>query len=161
MYTLLEISWKNYPLTFEDVMKLPSDNVYRVIYSKVVDRAREKIRKALRKNKMETTLSMIWSFKNERMWDAAFKFLGNINNYNQSLWKIATYYSIITYISSDIETERIKEVIYDIDMVVPYKNVKIRTEILNSLYKIQDCEESHICMYTDVYMKCGRYLFPN
>ena len=170
MYTLLELAFKNTNLSFEYIMTLPEDYVERVIYDRIVERSRDKIRKALRKHKMQLTLQMIYAFKNDDMIDTCFKFLGFVPQYSKSIWRLATYYAICTFISNNDDKDRIREVIYDMDMVLPYGksnnfpyiNVKQRMDVLDELFIIQhNMGNTDITMYTNVYMKCGKYLYPN
>jgi len=165
MKTLLELAYENCDLTFEDIMKLNPQCVERVIYDKIVERAREKIRKCLRRNKMEIILGMIYLICTEDdLFHISYQILGNVTYYRGSIWRVGTYYAVCNYIINKDAEEIIKDIIEVVDMVIHYKNVYIREKVKEKLMVIRETidrdEDVDICMLADAYLMCGKYLLP-
>lgn len=165
MKTLLELAYQNCDLTFEEIMKLNPQCVERVIYDKVVERAREKIRQCLRRNKMEIILGMIYLICTEDdLFNISYQVLGNVSYYRGSIWRVGTYYAVSNYIINTNDEERIKDIIEVVDMVIHYNNVYNREKVKEKLMVIRETidhnEEIDICMLADAYLGCGKYLLP-
>lgn len=164
MLTLMEWSWKSSYITFEEVIELPETDNKRLIYDKIVENARKKIRKALRKNKTELTLKMIHLCATQPIIDTAYRVLGNLTYYRGSMWRIATFYAVSSFVFTVDNQERIKDVFSVVDMVLPYKNLYNREAVENGLYEIvetiENGEDPDIVMFTNAYLGCKEYLLP-
>ncbi len=161
--TLLELSWKScQEITYENLHELHP--VYKEIYDKVVEKARERIRKGLRKNKMKIILNMIYLTRTEELIHTSYRVLGNLTNYRGSIWRIAIYYSVASWVYTEDHAERILEVIDTVDMVLSPTDTYHRCRVEMGLIKIQETldrgEEPDLAMYCEAYLGCGRNLMP-
>jgi hypothetical protein len=169
--SLLEISYKKSTLRYEDIINLEEDNLERMIYDKIVEKARDKIRKCLKQNQSKLILRSIYLLKTSDINTMSNEILGNLSNYNLSIWRISMVHAVTSYILSSTDRERIIDVFDTADMCLPFRDVDEKRNIIEKLLKIQNYSsgldnldnldtDTDIYLYIDVYTSFGKYILP-
>ena len=132
------------------------------IYEKVVELARIKIKKALRKQQGKLILKTIYLVKNFGVYEAVGKIIGNFSEYRGSLWRISLLHAVISFISSDTRDKRIKDLIDTADKYLPFDN-PIREKVIEKYLSYEeDLNKTPLSIfgYIDVYYTFGHFLMP-
>ena len=162
--SLLSLSYRAAKeIRFED-LDLVNDNCYAEIYGKVVEEARNKIKCALRNQMKNLILKSIYLFRTEDPETAANYILSDINNYDKSIWRLALYYSVSSYVLHDKNQYRILDLMNLVDTIINYNDVTCRDRI-NSKLEIVDAyiknnKETDLMMYINLYSSIGSRLLP-
>ena len=127
------------------------------IYEKVVELARIKIKKALRKQQGKLILKTIYLVKNFGVYEAVEKIIGNFSEYNGSLYRISLLHAVTSFISSNTRDKRIKDLIDTADKYLPFDN-PIREKVIEKYLAYE--EDISIFDYIDVYYTFGHFLMP-
>ena len=131
------------------------------IYEKVVELARIKIRKALRKQQGKLILKTIYLVKNFGIYATVEKIIGNFSEYRGSLYRIALLHATVSFISSDTRDKRIKDLIDTADKYLPYDN-PIREKVIEKYLSYEEDLSIPLSIfdYIDVYYTFGHFLMP-
>jgi len=87
-----------------------------------------------------------------------FVILGNLNNYNKSLWRLSLIHTLSSFIFSKTLDDRKLDIYKTYHIYLPTKKAeKEKDNIIKSLYKINNDD---ISTYLDVYLSFGKYLLP-
>ena len=153
MKSLLEYSFKSVKnLTYENIKTQEEKD----IYDKVVEKARDKIRKALRKHKTLLIIKTIYYFKNFGINYTITNILGNI--YNKSIWRICLIHTLRSFIFSKTLYKRQLDIIRTYNIFMPTnKAEKEKRKIIKYTNEIQ---VDDISSYLKVYLAFRKYILP-
>jgi len=137
--------------------KICKEEVHKDIYDKIVEKARDKIRKALRKNKTSIILKTIHVLKKFGMKHGINVILGDLKNYNKSLWRLSLFHTLSSFIFSKTLTERKNDIFITCNNYLPCDNILEKEKILKNTEEI---EEDDLSTYLKVYLVFGKHLLP-
>ena len=164
MKTLLEYSYMSSDLTFEKIMKLNPYSIERLIYDKIVEKARDKIRKALKKDKTRLILRTIYLLKTQNLLTVVGEILGCLTVYKRSLWRLSLVHAASSFINSKKDFERIRDIIDTTDNYLPKNGAEIeKDEILTRIFQLKASEkkgDTDLNQYIEIYYAFGNFLIP-
>ena len=113
-------------------------------------------------------LRTIYLCRTEDIIETCYKVLGNLTYYKGSMWRIANFYAVSSYILSENHNEQIQDILNAVDMIVPYGDIEVRNNVGNALILIDEMVKSGedpdmfriLDMYINAYLGCGKYLLP-
>jgi hypothetical protein len=132
----------------------------RDVYEKIVFRAREKIRRALRKNMTEIILKSIYLMKKEGIPSTVSIILGSLYDYKKSLWRLSLIHALANYLFSQTFNERKLSIITTCHVYFPYSGCIEEKEKIIDLTSELD-SESEFPQYLEIYLSFGKNLLPN
>lgn len=143
-------------------ISIPKEGLEKDIYDKIVDLAREKIRKALRKQMGKLILRTIYLIKTRGIYETIEEIIGTFQNYEGSSWRLSMIHAVTSYVCSKTKEERILDIFDTCNMYFPCKGAeRERAKVEEKLVELKEIEEPDIFHYVDVYCQMGNYLFPN
>lgn len=159
MKTLLEYSYTQCKeLSYENIQK---EGLDRDIYDKVVERAREKIRKALRNQMSRLVLRTIYLLKNKGINETVEEIIGSFRNYKGSAWRISMIHAVTSYVYAETHAQRILDIFDTCNMYFPCKGAEeYQFKVGEKIQILRESEDPDIFKYIDVYREMDYYLFP-
>ena len=145
MKSLLEYSFQ----------KCKDKNIIPDIYDKIVEKSRERIRKALRKNKTNIIIKTIFVLKRYGIYHGINFILGDLQNYNKCLWRLSLFHALSSFIFSKTLSKRKEDIFKTCRNYLPSNYDK--KEILKYTEEI---EENDLSSYIKVYLSFGKHLLP-
>ena len=144
MKSLLEYSFQNC-----------KEKVHPDIYYKIVEKSRERIRKALRKNKTMIIIKTIYVLKKYGINHGINVILGDLRNYNKSLWRLSLFHSLCSFIFSETLSDRKEDIYRTCRNYLPsdYDDKKI-------LKYTEEIVENDLSTYMKVYLSFGKHILP-
>lgn len=159
MKTLLEYSYTQCKeLRYENIQKQGLD---RDIYDKVVDLAREKIRKALRNQMSKLVLRTIYLLKTKGVNETVEEIIGTFRNYKGSAWRLSMIHAVTSYICSKNHHERMLDIFDTCNMYFPCQGAEeYKAKVGEKTIILRESEDPDIFKYIDVYRAMDYYLLP-
>ena len=159
MKTLLEYSYaKCKELRYEDIQK---EGLDRDIYDKVVERAREKIRKALRKQMGQLVLRTIYLLKTKTINETVEEIIGTFRDYKGSIWRLSMIHAVTSYICSKNHSERMLDIFDTCNMYFPCEGAdEYKARVGEKIAILREDDDPDVFKYIDVYREMDYYLFP-
>ncbi len=168
VHSLLQICFSHVSdISYESVYKkniYGKESVERYIYDKMVEKARIKIRRALRKNKSEMILKSIYLVRKESITGLNQHMLGfYLHQYNKSLFRLAVVFAVGSFCSvtqDNYNNGVILDIIDFSEMVLP-EYASEREFIIKYLRLIKEQKEDlDIMTIVNCYLAFGEYLHP-
>lgn len=146
--------------SFRSCRDLNMDNNWeKDVYDKIVFRAREKIRKALKKNMSQITIKTIYLLRRYGILKAVPIILGNLYSYKKPLWRLSLFHALTNYIFSKTFIERKLGIITTYQIYFPSSGSKKEKEkIINLMKKLNS--KSEFPKYLKIYLSFGKNILP-
>lgn len=160
--TLLEYSYyQSKDLHYENIKN--GDQVFKDIYYRIVSISREKVRKALRKDMTRLILRTIYLLKTTNVIKTVEQIIGDFENYQGSIWRLAMVHATASYVFSSNNNQRILDILDMCETYFPYSDneaINEKKRVIQSVNKLKEEEDPDIFQYINTYCCFGNYLLP-
>ena len=146
MKTLLELSYQN--------CDVPDDSLPCEIHWKIISLSKERIRKALRKQKTEIILRTLYLFRTSGVEYTIREMIGEFNEYKGCIWRLAVLHACCSFVFSSSENRKI-DIVDTINNYLPIYAIKERNNVINSMLKVNSDDLSTLI---DAYLAFGKWL---